>query len=91
MINLYMPFHEVGKGTVQRYNFKPDYFKHIEKIIDFEKIKKLDKNIIFDGLYAASIGYFDKLLDIHGIKYESLHMFHDVNFGGGMPEPKPNI
>lgn len=89
MINLYMPFHEVGKGTVQRYNFKPDYFKHIEKIIDFEKIKKLDKNIIFDGLYAASIGYFDKLLDIHGIKYESLHMFHDVNFGGGMPEPKP--
>ena len=89
MINLYMPFHEVGNGTVQRYNFKPDYFKHIEKIIDFEKIKKLDKNIIFDGLYAASIGYFDKLLDIHGIKYESLHMFHDVNFGGGMPEPKP--
>lgn len=89
MINLYMPFHEVGKGTVQRYNFKPDYFKHIEKIIDFEKIKKLDKNIIFDGLYAASISYFDKLLDIHGIKYESLHMFHDVNFGGGMPEPKP--
>ncbi len=89
MINLYVPFHEVGKGTVQRYNFKPDYFKHIEKIIDFEKIKKLDKNIIFDGLYAASIGYFDKLLDIHGIKYESLHMFHDVNFGGGMPEPKP--
>lgn len=89
MINLYIPFHEVGKGTVQRYNFKPDYFKHIEKIIDFEKIKKLDKNIIFDGLYAASIGYFDKLLDIHGIKYESLHMFHDVNFGGGMPEPKP--
>ena len=89
MINLYVPFHEVGKGTVQRYNFKPDYFKHIEKIIDFEKIKKLDKNIIFDGLYAASIGYFDKLLDIYGIKYESLHMFHDVNFGGGMPEPKP--
>ena len=59
------------------------------RIIDFEKIKNFDKNIIFDGLYAASIGYFDKLLDNHGIKYDSLHMFHDVNFGGGMPEPKP--
>ena len=47
------------------------------------------ENIIFDGFYAASIGYFDKLLDIHGIKYESMHMFHDVNFGGGMPDPKP--
>ena len=89
MLNLHVPFRETGKGSVERYNFKPDYFKHIEKLIDFEKIKTLDKNIIFDGLYAASIGYFDKLLEIHGIKFESLHMFHDINFGGGMPEPKP--
>ena len=89
MFNLYVPFNLQGKGSVKKYNFSPDYFKHIEKLIDFKKIKELDKNIIFDGLYAASIGYFDKLLDIHGIKYTSLHMFHDVNFGGGMPEPKP--
>ena len=46
-------------------------------------------SIIFDGLYAASIGYFDTLLKNHGIKFETLHMEHDVNFGGGMPEPKP--
>ena len=84
-----MPFKSQGVGKVRNYNFSPDYFAHIEKIIDFEKIKNFDKNIIFDGLYAASIGYFDKLLDNHGIKYDSLHMFHDVNFGGGMPEPKP--
>ncbi|MBR2525041.1 phosphoglucomutase/phosphomannomutase family protein, partial [bacterium] len=25
----------------------------------------------------------------NGIKYKSLHMEHDPNFGGGMPEPKP--
>lgn len=90
MYNLAVPFKNQGAGGhVIKYNFAPDYFAHIEKLIDFEKIKSFDKNIIFDGLYAASIGYFDKLLDIHGIKYESLHMFHDVNFGGGMPEPKP--
>lgn len=87
--NLSLPFKSQGVGKVRNYNFSPDYFAHIEKIIDFEKIKNFDKNIIFDGLYAASIGYFDKLLDNHGIKYDSLHMFHDVNFGGGMPEPKP--
>ena len=40
-------------------------------------------------MYSASIGYFDKLLDKHDIEYETLHMEHDVNFGGGMPEPKP--
>ena len=49
----------------------------------------MKKRIIFDGLYAASIGYFDKLLSDNGIEYDSIHMYHDTNFGGGMPEPKP--
>lgn len=89
MFNLNIPFNSNFKGQIEKYDFAPDYFAHIEKLIDFEKIKRFQKNIIFDGLYAASIGYFDKLLYNHGIKFDSLHMFHDVNFGGGMPEPKP--
>ena len=89
MYNLHANFKTLGNGSVTKYNFAPDYFAHIEKLIDFKKIKTFEKNIIFDGLYAASIGYFDKLLDINEIKYDSLHMFHDTNFGGGMPEPKP--
>jgi len=87
--NLNETFNLEGQGKVILHDFSNDYFKHIETIIDFEKIKNFNKNIIFDGLYAASIGYFDKLLDRHSIKYESLHMYHDKNFGGGMPEPKP--
>lgn len=89
--NLNVPFKSKFKGSIQKYNFAPDYFAHIEKLIDFDLIKKLNKNIIFDGLYAASIGYFDKLLQMHGIGFESLHMFYDTNFGGGMPEPKPKF
>lgn len=76
-------------GKCQEYDFKPAYFEHIKKLIDFEKIKALKTHIVFDGLYSASIGYFDKLLDEFSIPYESLHMEHDPNFGGGMPEPKP--
>lgn len=75
--------------TVQYTDFSEEYFEHISTLIDFDLIKSLDKNIIFDGLYAASIGYFDKLLADNGIKFQTLHMEHDVNFGGGMPEPKP--
>ena len=71
------------------YDFSDKYFEHIEKLIDFDKIKSFEQNIIFDGLYSASIGYFDRLLENHGIKFDSLHMKHDPNFGGGMPEPKP--
>ena len=70
-------------------NFGKSFNSHIKEIIDFSKIKDMKKRIIFDGLYAASIGYFDKLLSDNGIEYDSIHMYHDTNFGGGMPEPKP--
>ena len=70
-------------------DFSQEYYEHIEKLIDFDAIKKAGINIIFDGLYSASIGYFDTLLKNHGIRFEGMNMVHDVNFGGGMPEPKP--
>lgn len=76
-------------GKYQEYDFKPAYFEHIKNLIDFNKIKYLKTKIIFDGLYSASIGYFDKILDEFSIPYEAIHMEHDPNFGGGMPEPKP--
>src|SRR5574344_535543 len=79
---------------IEKKCFKEDYFKHIESIIDFKKIKEYftreddDGEIIYDGLYSASIGYFDELLKRNSISCETLHMHHDPNFGGGMPEPK---
>lgn len=79
----------LGTGIVHMFDFKPKYFEHLKTLINFEKIKTLKQQIIFDGLYSASIGYFDKLLEQYSIPYQSLHMQHDPNFGGGMPEPKP--
>lgn len=77
------------EGSFEYYDFSADYFNHLEKLIDFNAIKNNHTNIIFDGLYSATIGYFDKILKAKGIKFQSLHMKHDPNFGGGMPEPKP--
>lgn len=79
------------KGKLIVTDFSAVYFKRIKEVIDFGKIKDLKKRIIFDGLYAASIGYFDKILSDNGIEYDSIHMYHDPNFGGGMPEPKPKF
>lgn len=76
-------------GTVLERDFSGKYFEHIKTLIDFEKIKTLKSGIIFDGLYSAGIGYFDVLLNEFEIKFNALHMEHDPNFGGGMPEPKP--
>ena len=87
--NLGKEFNSHIKGKLIYTDFSNNYFKRIKEIIDFSKIKDMKKRIIFDGLYAASIGYFDKLLSDNGIEYDSIHMYHDTNFGGGMPEPKP--
>ena len=87
--NIDKVFPEVSGGKIESVDFSSDYYKHLETLIDYKKIKTLKTNIIFDGLYSASIGYFDKILGVNDIKFDSLHMEHDVNFGGGMPDPKP--
>src|SRR5574344_2431713 len=76
-------------GILTETDFKQRYFEHIKKLVDVYKIRNLDEKIIFDGFYSATIGYFDKILEEENIKYLSINMKHDVNFGGGMPDPKP--
>ena len=76
-------------GILNKIDFAPEYYKHLSKIIDIESLAALKTNIIFDGLYSASIGYFDEILKANNIQFSTLHMFHDINFGGGMPDPKP--
>lgn len=82
--------YEFGEnGSFEKVDFMPVYYEHLKKLVDFNKIKNLKTNIIFDGLYSASIGYFDYILNDNNIEFTTLHMEHDINFGGGMPDPKP--
>lgn len=87
--NIDCEFPQGEAQEVEIFDFAPAYYEHLKTLIDYKKIKELKTNIIFDGLYSASIGYFDELLGVNDIKFDSLHMEHDVNFGGGMPDPKP--
>lgn len=87
--NIDKDFATESVGNLEIVDFAPSYFSHLRKIIDYQKIKSLKTNIIFDGLYSASIGYFDDILKSNEIPFEAIHMEHDVNFGGGMPDPKP--
>ena len=87
--NLDKNFSNIQMGSLEKVDFAENYYKHLETIINYEIIKKLKTNIIFDGLYSASIGYFDEILKRNNINFYSLNMVHDINFGGGMPDPKP--
>lgn len=75
-------------GEIVEIDFSENYFKHIEKLIDFKKIKSANLNIIYDGLYSASIGHFDTLLEKNDIKFEKYNCTFDPYFGGNLPEPK---
>ena len=89
--NLDVEYESEENGVFHKIDFGGKYFEHINSIIDFDKIKTLKTNIIYDGLYSASIGYFDKILSSHGIPFQTLHLYHDYDFGGGMPDPKPRF
>ena len=87
--NIDKKFPQESPGTLELVDFAPSYYSHIDKIIDFEKVRSIKSKILFDGLYSASIGYFDEILKKRNISFKSIHMIHDTNFGGGMPDPKP--
>lgn len=89
--NIDIEYDAEESGTFHKIDFAPKYYEHLESLVDFSKIKELKTNIIYDGLYSASIGYFDELLKNHGIPYQTLHLYHDFEFGGGMPDPKPRF
>lgn len=79
-----------GLGKIEKIDFSEKYFEHIEKLINIDKIKDLGEGkIIYDGFYSSAIGYFDELLNRHNVKFETMNMNYDKNFGGMMPDPKP--
>lgn len=78
-------------GQIIEQDLEKEYFNHIEKLIDFEIIRKNPPKIMFDGLYSSSIGYFDTILKRNLINFDAVNMYHDPLFGGGLPEPKPKF
>ncbi len=89
MSNLGKQITSVDAGVINVFEFFDEYEKHLYSLVDFERIKKAEIPFIFDGLYSSTIGYFDRILNNAGIKYSSIRMAHDTDFGGEMPDPKP--
>ena len=77
-----------NQGVILKKDFSEEYFCRIEELIDFDAIKKSSPKFIYDGLFSASIGYFDELLKRNNIGFEAVNLYHDPNFGGNLPEPK---
>ncbi|EKE02971.1 MAG: hypothetical protein ACD_20C00301G0017 [uncultured bacterium] len=76
------------KGKTEYFDPKPEYFKWVKGLIDFDKIKSANINVYFDPLYSTGRDYFDGLLEEAGCPVTTIHNWRDPLYGGGMPEPK---
>lgn len=68
---------------------KPPYLKALAETIDLKKIASSKIKAAVDPLYGTSRDYLDLILKENGVSVEVIHNWRDTNFGGGMPEPKP--
>lgn len=86
--------YEIGhaKSNTKYFDPKPAYVRDIEKLIDFDLLRKQNKDqalkVAYDPLYGVGRGYVNYLLEKAGFDVVTLHDYRDPLFGGGMPEPK---
>jgi phosphomannomutase len=68
---------------------KEEYFAHISKFVDFQKIKQAGINIVIDPMHGSAAGYVKEILSKNGIDCKEINGVRDPLFGGVNPEPIP--
>jgi alpha-D-glucose phosphate-specific phosphoglucomutase len=76
-------------GTYQCPTFdpQPDYFKQLQRLIDFAVLKKAKLKVAIELEYGTGRGYLDTLLKGVGAKVTVFHGEINPLFGGHHPEP----
>jgi alpha-D-glucose phosphate-specific phosphoglucomutase len=77
----------VKKDNVVFIDPKPEYFKRIRELVDFDAIRKAHLHVIVDSMHGNGMGYLDQLLEESGTIVKSLHANRDPFFGHIHPEP----
>lgn len=76
-----------GSYTCKTINPLPDYFKQLDKFIDFAVLKKAKLKVAVDISYGTAHGYLDALLEQAGATITLFHNELNPLFGGHHPEP----
>ncbi|HCJ67392.1 MAG TPA: phosphoglucomutase [Elusimicrobia bacterium] len=75
------------KKLINFFSGEENYFQQIEKIINFDLLKKTNLRIVVDLLYGTGKGYLDELLRQTRNEICVIHNWRDVLFGGRTSEP----
>ncbi|MGA2243920.1 MAG: phosphoglucomutase/phosphomannomutase family protein [Verrucomicrobiota bacterium] len=76
-----------GSYECKTFNPQPDYFKQLQKLVDFAALKKAKLKVAVDLSYGTAHGYLDVLLEKAGARVTLFHNELNPLFGGHHPEP----
>ncbi len=77
---------------IQSISFRKDYLDTIEKLVDWDRIRRHPLKLIVDPMHGAARGLLRELLSRHGVNCDEIRGTRDPLFGGVNPEPiEPNV
>lgn len=68
-------------------DLRQSYFERVGKLVRFEVISSSPSVLAYDALHGCGSGWFDRVLEQHGIKVHSIRTGRDVLFDGTGPDP----
>jgi alpha-D-glucose phosphate-specific phosphoglucomutase len=77
---------------IQPISFRAPYLDAIEKLVDWDRIRRHRLRLIVDPMHGAARGLLREVLSRHGISCDEIRGTRDPLFGGVNPEPiEPNV
>lgn len=77
----------VANGTIEYFDPLPAYKKHLNKLVNFDKIRKANLSIAVDPMYGAGRFYLADLLREAGCRVKEVRGEMNPGFDGSHPEP----
>jgi alpha-D-glucose phosphate-specific phosphoglucomutase len=77
---------------IQPISFRAPYLDAIEKLVDWDRIRRHRLRLIVDPMHGAARGLLREVLSRHGMSCDEIRGTRDPLFGGVNPEPiEPNV
>lgn len=73
--------------NINKINLLYNYYRHLEKLIDFEAIRDAGLFVAVDSMAGAGRTILEEILVMHGISAKTIFSQATPNFSGRMPEP----
>ncbi|HWZ98429.1 MAG TPA: phosphoglucomutase/phosphomannomutase family protein [Candidatus Dormibacteraeota bacterium] len=80
------------KNLIQPLEPRAPYLDTIEKLVDWDRIRKANFRFVFDAMYGSAAGLLPELFRRNGVHCDEIRGVRDPRFGGIHPEPiEPHI